>query len=448
MHAQKLVEKGNDAFDRGAHDLAIELYMQAVILEPDHLEGRRGLRRAELKKYESFYPSRMSRGLGTFGPRLTAWFSGLLKSHEKKMIALEQALAKDPKNVALSAALAGAAEKAGHKRAGIAAWEGVLESEPANLQALKGLGRLLYETGDPHKSLEVYERAIKIDPRDQEASRMRKNVAAEVSITKTGIDRARNSRDLMTDKEKQQELHGEARIIRGADQIRESADDLEKQLAADPKNGKLAAELAARYSSIREYEKAIEYYERAYELEPTNFGHREKAGDLKSNRFDREIQAAADAGDQARVEELSKEKLDFQVEEFGMRVKEHPTDLGLRYRLARALHDHGDVDAAIAEYQQTVMDPRRKVESLTMLGNCFIEKGLFDLAENQLRKALEETPGMTGRTKDILYSLGLLKEKQGLTNEALAEYKKVYEVDINYQDVAEKMATLKKDAGA
>jgi tetratricopeptide (TPR) repeat protein len=447
MHAQKLVEKGNDAFERGAYDLAIELYMQAVTLEPDHLEARRGLRKAELKKYEAFYPGAFSRSLVTFGPKLAALFSGLFRNHERKMIALEKALAKDPKNVALSAALAAAAEKAGHKNAGIAAWEGVLEGEPKNLQALKGLGRLLYQTGDPKRALEVYEKAIKIDPRDQEANRMRKNVAAEVSITKTGIDRAKSSRDLMSDAEKQTELHDEARVVRGADHIRESADRLAQKVAADPKNSKLVAELAAQYAAIREYDKAIENYERAHELEPTNFGLREKAGELRISRFDREIQAADDAGDTKRLDELKGEKLDFTVEEFKRRAHEHPTDLGIRYRLARALHEHGDIDEAIAAYQQTVKDPRRKIDSLTEMGNCFISKGLFDLAENQLVKALEESPGMSGRAKDILYSLGLLKEKQGLVDEALSEYKKIYEVDINYRDIAEKMTTLKQNAG-
>ena len=447
MHAQKLVEKGNDAFERGAYDLAIELYMQAVTLEPDHLEGRRGLRKAELKKFEAFYPGTLSRGLGTFGPRLAALFAGITRNHEKKMIALESALAKDPKNVALSAALAASAEKAGHKNAGIAAWEGVLEGEPKNLMALKGLGRLLYETGDPKRALEVFEKAIKIDPRDQEATRMRKNVAAEVSITKTGIDRAKSSRDLMSDAENQQELHDEARVVRGSDHIRESAERLEKQIAIDPDNGKLVAELAAQYAAVREYDQAIENYEKAYALLPTNFGLREKAGEIRISRFDRDIQSAEEAGDSKRLAELRVEKLEFTVEEFKKRVKEHPTDLGIRYRLARALHEHGDVDEAIAQYQQTVKDPRRKIDSLTELGSCFIEKDLFDLAENQLIKALEETPGLSGRGKDILYSLGLLKEKQGLTDEALIEYKKIYEVDINFRDIAEKMATLKQNAG-
>jgi tetratricopeptide (TPR) repeat protein len=448
MHAQKLVEKGNDAFERGAYDLAVELYIQAVTLEPDHLEGRRGLRKAELKKYEAYYPSALSRGFGTLGARVAAWFAKLGKAHEKRMLALEKVLAKDPKNPKVSAALAASAEAAGHKHAALAAWEGVLESDPKNLEALKGLGKMLYQIGEPKQSLEAYEKALRIDPRDQEASRMRKNVAAEVSITKTGIDRARSSRDLMDDAERQEELHQEARVIRGEDQIRESADGLEKQVQANPDDAKLVAELANRHAALREYDKAIEGYERAYELEPTNFGFREKAGDLKIARYDREIQSASSAGDTVRAEDLGTEKLAFLVEEFGHRVREHPTDLGIRYRLARALHDSGDLDGAISEYQQTVKDPRRKVESLTQMGNCFIEKGLFDLAENQLRKALEETPGMTDRTKDIIYGLGLLKEKQGLINEALAEYKMIYEVDINYRDVAEKMTTLKQNAGS
>lgn len=448
MHAQKLVEKGNDAFERGAYDLAIELYMQAVTLEPDHLDGRRGLRKAELKKYEAYYPSSFSRSFGTLGSRIAAWLGKIGKAHEKRMLSLERVLTKDPKNAKVGAALAASAEAAGHKNAAIAAWEGVLESDPKNIDALKGLGKMLYQIGEPKQSLEAYEKALKIDPRDQEANRMRKNVAAEVSITKTGIDRARHSRDLMTDAESQQELHEEARVIRGEDQIRESAGGLEKQVAANPNDAKLVAELANRHAALREYDKAIEGYERAYELEPTNFGYREKAGDMKLTRFDREIESARSAGDSVREEEAAREKLEFQVEEFRHRVREHPTDLGIRYRLARSLHESGDLDGAISEYQQTVKDPRRKVESLTMMGNCFIEKGLFDLAENQLRRALEETPGMTDRTKDILYGLGLLKEKQGLVNEALAEYKLVYEVDINYRDVAEKMTTLKQSAGS
>jgi tetratricopeptide (TPR) repeat protein len=102
------------------------------------------------------------------------------------------------------------------------------------------------------------------------------------------------------------------------------------------------------------------------------------------------------------------------------------------------------MDGAISEFQQTVRDPRRKIDSLTMLGNCFIQKGMFDLAENQLQKALDETGGMSDRKKEILYSLGLLKERQDKPEGALEEYKKIYEVDINFRDVSDRIASARK----
>jgi tetratricopeptide (TPR) repeat protein len=447
MHAQKLVEKGKDAAERRAYDLAIEMFMQAITLEPDHLEARRWLRSAELKKAEAYYPSAISRSIGSLGDRIAAWFAKLGKNHEKQMLALERALTKDPKNVKVGHKLAAAAELAGHRNAGIAIFEGILEVDSKDLAALRGLGRLLAITGEPKAALDTFERALAIDPRDQEANRMRKNLAAEVSITKTGVDRAQHSRDLMTDKEGQQELQQEARVIRGEDELREAATELEKLAADNPKDAKIRSELAARYAAIREYDKAIETYEQAFGLEPTNYMHREKAGDLRISRFDREIKAAQAAGDRNGAEDLKAERLEFMVGEFRARVHDHPTDLNLHFQLGRSLFETGDLDGAIGEFQQTIRDPRRKVESLTMLGQCFTQKGMFDLAENQLRKALEETPGMTDRTKEILYSLGRLKEAQESNVEALDEYKKIYEVDIQFRDVSERMAAIKQQIG-
>jgi hypothetical protein len=71
---------------------------------------------------------------------------------------------------------------------------------------------------------------------------------------------------------------------------------------------------------------------------------------------------------------------------------------------------------------------------------------MYDLAESQLRKALDESPGMSERKKEILYNLGLLKEKQGDPQSALAEYKKIYEVDIQFRDVGQRMEKLKEEA--
>ncbi len=447
MHAQKLVERAADALDQRRHDMAIELYLQAVTLEPDHLEARKGLRKAELAKYEAYYPSALTRLFGTLGARIAAGFAKILKNHEKRMIACEKILRKDPRNTAVSMALAEAALAAGHEGAAIAAYHGILVSEPEHLEALKGIGRLLYRRGEIPAALEAYEKAVKLDPRDQEAARMRKNLAAEISITKTGIDRAQHSRDVLRDRTQVQELEESARLVRGRDEIEKAVKGIEEKVREEPDNPRLQAELGARYAALNRFDEAIAAYERAFELERTNFSHREKAGDLRIRRYERKIRDAVAAGDEALARALREERLAFLVEEYRARVREHPTDLVLHFQLGKALYETGDLDGAIGEFQQTVRDPRRKIESLTMLGNCFLGKGMYDLAENQLQKALDEMPGMSDRSKDILYALGNLKEKQEKFEEALAQYKRIYEVDIGFRDVAERIQSLKQRIG-
>jgi tetratricopeptide (TPR) repeat protein len=445
MHAQKLVEKAQDAADRRAWDHAIEFYLQALDLDPDNLDGREGIRRAELAKYEAYYPSTASRFFATFGAKLSAAIAGMTKNHEGKMRALERVLTKDPKNVAVGLQLATAASAAGHRNAVLGACRGILLVDPKNLDALKGTGRALASLGEAREALTAFENAAKIDPRDQEANRMRKNLAAEVSITDTGIDRSGHSRDKLRDGDETDRLEQDGRVVRTADELQDAASRLEKLVQANPNDPKILAELANRYSAMKDYDRAIETYEKAYEAQPTNFDLREKAGDLRIARFDHDLSEAKKSGNDGDAGRLAEERLTYIVTEYRARVKDHPTDLVLHFQLGRALFESGDYDGAISEFQQTNRDPRRKIESMTMLGNCFLKKGMFDLAENQLRKAIEDMPGMSDRAKDILYSLGQLKEQQGKPKDALAEYKKIYEVDIGFRDVSERMEAIKKE---
>jgi tetratricopeptide (TPR) repeat protein len=101
------------------------------------------------------------------------------------------------------------------------------------------------------------------------------------------------------------------------------------------------------------------------------------------------------------------------------------------------------VDDAIGEFQKAVKDPRKRVDALCKLGECFIEKQLYDLAARQLEKAVEESPGLNSeRGKELIYTLGVLRERQGQFAAARDEFLKVYEVDVSYRDVADRVTKL------
>jgi hypothetical protein len=78
-----------------------------------------------------------------------------------------------------------------------------------------------------------------------------------------------------------------------------------------------------------------------------------------------------------------------------------------------------------------------------MLGLCFVEKGLPQVAIKWFTKGLS-SPGRNEETYQALrYDLARAHEMAGNTKAALETFLDVYGVNINYRDVSEKIETLK-----
>ena len=77
------------------------------------------------------------------------------------------------------------------------------------------------------------------------------------------------------------------------------------------------------------------------------------------------------------------------------------------------------------------------------MAGCFQKKGILDLARQEYDRALEACRGIDDRAKEILYNLGLISEADGDPEGARGAYVRIYEVDIGYRDVAEKMEQLR-----
>ena len=203
-------------------------------------------------------------------------------------------------------------------------------------------------------------------------------------------------------------------------------------------------EAITAYVQSQKYDEAEETWGLVLEADSTDFDARVKLGDLRISRTQRALLTAEAAKDEAEVERLERHLLDTQIMEYRTRVAEHPTDLGLRHQLGQALLKAGDVDDAIGEFQKAVKDPRKRFEALSFLGECFLQKELFDLAARQLEKALAESPGLNSEQgKRVVYNLGLLHEKQGDVPAARERYLSIYEVDVSYRDVSKKVTELR-----
>jgi hypothetical protein len=62
-----------------------------------------------------------------------------------------------------------------------------------------------------------------------------------------------------------------------------------------------------------------------------------------------------------------------------------------------------------------------------------------DMAARKLQDALKEKLTFDEEKKDLIYALGSVLEKMGKADEAIEQFKQIYEVDIGYKDVSAKV---------
>ena len=258
----------------------------------------------------------------------------------------------------------------------------------------------------------------------------------------TGIETAQSSRELIKDKSLAQKLEQQSRI-----QL--SPEELDRQIAAteeelQQKSGDPA--LLRRMGKLLEQKKdlrgALECLESAAQKLPDDQDLLDQVGDLRLRVQESFVQKAIARGDSAAAERAERALNEARATEYRRRIDKNPADLGLRFSLGSALCELRDFDAAIAELQQAVKDPRKKAEAMFLLGRAFRGKGLPDLALGQYEKALAAA-GQATLAKDALYEMGGLCEEQGKRDAALLHYGRILEQDIGYRDVAQRVDRLK-----
>ena len=118
------------------------------------------------------------------------------------------------------------------------------------------------------------------------------------------------------------------------------------------------------------------------------------------------------------------------------RVRAQPNEGEFRYELGAALYKVGQYKRATEELQQSLKQPSVRYPALNLLGLAFMKRGMLDFAVNRLSLAESELPGMDEIKKEISYNLGLVYELSKMPDKALEQWKKIYEVDMSYRDVA------------
>jgi tetratricopeptide (TPR) repeat protein len=151
----------------------------------------------------------------------------------------------------------------------------------------------------------------------------------------------------------------------------------------------------------------------------------------------------------AEQEPTGDEEADFQdmLRKFKQGVAENvdAEDYQSHYDLAIAFKEMGLVDEAIAEFQKVLASPHNRLPTYEALGQCFLEKGSPRLALSILTRALSEQ-ATEEQLVGVLYLLGRASEELGNTADALGYYQRVFVLDIQFRDIAERLNDVERMA--
>lgn len=139
--------------------------------------------------------------------------------------------------------------------------------------------------------------------------------------------------------------------------------------------------------------------------------------------------------------------------ELGLEESEPQTDeddYETHYHLAIAYKEMGLMEEAIREFQDAVNmvraadGTRRFFQCCNLLGHCFMEQGMPNLALLWYRRALE-TPNLTDEEKQaLLYETATAYEMGGEKPKAVEYLEQIYAVNVDYRDVSARLEQLRE----
>ncbi|HEX7679577.1 MAG TPA: tetratricopeptide repeat protein [Thermoanaerobaculia bacterium] len=140
-------------------------------------------------------------------------------------------------------------------------------------------------------------------------------------------------------------------------------------------------------------------------------------------------------------EEQSLEEI-FKEFKKGVEQQLDSEDYDTHYNLGIAYKEMGLIDEAIGEFQLASKDPKRAVECASMLGLCFLEKGMPQLAIKWYRKGMEMPEITPEEHVGLLYDLGSAFVEVGDTDNAQKAFVEVYGLKSNYRDIVTRIKQL------
>lgn len=443
-----LFSKGNDAMQRENFDYAIDLYNQVLTREPAVFDCRKALRNAQFKKAgdgKGFLKKMW--GAASSQPLVAKGEMAMRKSPAEALQIAEQILNNEPTSSGAHRLVVKAADALELPRTAVMSLEILLRNSPKDKDIAIAFANKLVATGDGSRAENILADLCRQYPTDGELASALKDISARKTMDQGGYaklaDGGGSYRDILKNKDEAVSLEQQNRQVKNEDLTEKLIREAEARLKIEPKDSKSRRQLGELYASRKEFDKALECYQ---QIKSSDVGGGDSALDraiaeTMTRKFEHAFaQLDANAPDYAeKSAALTAEKQAYQLAECQKRAERFPTDLQIRFELGQFYFQAGKISEAIQEFQKSKNNPNRRIQSMSYLGQCFARRGMNDMAARNLQDAIKEKLVFDDEKKELVYVLGTVLEKMGKADEAIEQFKLIYEMDIGYKDVAAKV---------
>ncbi len=439
--------RGDEALVRENFDYAIELFTQILSREPAVYEVRKGLRTAQLKKAGSgggFFKKMISSAGSS--PLVAKGQLALRKDPAEALHIAEQILNSDANNAGAHRLVVEASTELQYPKTAVMSLEILMRNAPNNSDVAIQFANALADTGEVKRAERILAELYRAHPNNAELHQALKDISARKTLDEGGYedlaDGKGSYRDILKDKEEAVRLEQENRQVKTEDTTAKLIEEYERRMKTEPDNLKMLRSLAELYSGKKEFDKALAIYEK---LKGTEMGVdptlARAVADTVARKFDNEMaQLDATAPDfSEKAAKLQADKQSFQLAECQKRVDKYPNDMALRFELGKLYFDAGKIQEASMEFQKAEGNPNKRIAAMGYLAQCYTKRKFYDMAARKLQTAIKEKVVFDDEKKELHYNLGSVFEQMGKKEEAIEQFKTIYEVDMSYRDVAAKI---------
>ncbi len=447
--AEAFFERARKVAETDNFDYAIDMYLEGLRCAPDAVE------QGHISLHELALARQVKGGKRPSIVEKVKLLRG--KTALERMLNAEELFAKNPDHLPYAEGILKAAVSGGYKKT--AQWIADLLFQANNAVSKPSLQTYLL-LKDSYLAIGLLERAVvacqfaaELEPEKEEVADEYQRLSAELTVSRGKYDVDGDFRQSIRDREVQEKLQSQEKIIKTADYRVSAVEDARKALAAEPNLPMNIFNLANALSDMEADEaenEAMELLEDAYERK-SDFSFKQRAGKIRIQQLRRKVKEAKSVveggGDEqakSAVAELSGQLDDFELEHYRLCVQNYPTDLRAKYEYGVRLLGNEQYDDAIPLLQEARREPRHRITAMDKIGLSFFMKGWFADAVDIFTQAIESYNIKDDDiAKELRYNLGRACEEQGEVEKALEIFRKIAQLDFAYKDVHQRVDKLR-----